>query len=194
MQDRGDVKVGKDKSWKLDTILKIDDRQLKTPKHDEMCLWVSKNIKKVIFPYLLKKYSFWDANLLCECPFLLEWEEPIKNNGFVIGIPDFRYKIIVDEGTERTGHRKILADFIEIKPTIDSLGEVMRQLKLYKSYCLTPEGFVSDVFKFYLGTRAHKYYADFFLVTSMPDFKDVFETQEIQYFILTDEMMNNGKK
>lgn len=42
----------------LDTLLKLDDEQLKTPKHDEMVLWLlnEENIKKTL-PDVFKKYS-----------------------------------------------------------------------------------------------------------------------------------------
>jgi hypothetical protein len=75
----------------------------------------------------------------------VKWESPIKENNFVIGFPDLcvgvgKPQIYLDGvegsnikprwvvGTERENL------FFEVKPTIRSLGEIMRQINFYRAY------------------------------------------------------------
>lgn len=181
VQNKGDVKVGKDKSWKLETILKIDDNQFKTPKHDEMCLWVDKNIRKIINDFYVGDIK----------TVTLRWEEPLKlpRNHYVIGIPDFLFTARINNGD----YANTLCGLIEVKPQINSIGETMRQLKLYKTHIesLDRNWVATNIFKFVCSVP---YYFDCYLITKTNGYNDVFEKQNIHYFILTDEMMNNGKK
>jgi len=118
----------------------------------------------------------------------LQWEIPIKSNNYVIGIPDFLISITLKDTNVGVNtfyfktnncHLRVV---IEVKPKIVSIGETMRQIKLYKSY---------------LPTKAsHGYVYDnrIVLVTGSPDYKDLFERQGIHYFVLTRGMLNNGQR
>jgi len=191
--------MGKDRTGKLDTLLKINDTELKTPKHDELCLWVNNNIEKILYKCLEEKYAkliqyFFGTNDKTKAwtSFQLDWEEPIKGrNGFVIGIPDFKYSIlheeieIYDDGKK---HRiaYLFGGFIEVKPTVKSIGETMRQMKLYRSNYIGSNGIpfrgVSMSFK-HGGQSTEGGNYDFFLVTNTKEFKNIFEKQGIFYII-----------
>lgn len=177
--------MGKDKTWKLDQTLKIDDDQLKTPKHDRMCLWVDNHINEIIQDCLMKRFK---KNIqLIENKTLLLWEEPIKNkNGFVVGIPDFKFCFSVWNGKTYADGNKLyfeVGGIIEVKPKIRSVGETMRQLKLYKSYA---ENITTN-------ESSNTKLRHVMLVTETSGYKDLFEKQGIHFFVLTDEMLNGGK-
>ena len=91
--------------------------------------------------------------------FDLKWEEPIKQGNYVIGFPDFL--LTVFDSKEKQPRYYV----VEIKPTIDSVGTVMRQLKLYTSYL----------------RNFHP-----ILVTTTKKFKKVFNDQGISYYVLKD--------
>lgn len=204
--------MGKDRSGKLDVLLGINDSELKTPKHDKLCIWVDKNIKEILIPII----ENFDWNRSPQYPFDrdnnkylnridLKWEEPIKgHNGFVIGIPDFKYSFIHVE--KRTAINKNneefeekfswkVCGFIEVKPTIKSVGEVMRQIKLYKSQFINSNKSYENLYHnatecfAYSSTETPKIL--FIIVTQTPEFKDIFEKQNINYFVVTDEMLKN---
>jgi len=144
-----------------------------------------KNVKLDYENFKDIKYSFDDV---FNINFL--WETPILNGNYVIGIPDFTILInakpygehIVDS-EKGIFYRNLLFKWntfkiiIEVKPKINSIGETMRQLKLYSTYMLSR-----------VGDRS---YANcIFLVTKNKEHKKVFESQGINYFVLTDEMMD----
>jgi hypothetical protein len=237
--------MGKDKSWKLEKVAGTRDDQLKTPEHDEICLWVGKkeNLIKIldscnINPNRLNTQHFypkgctfldnsyfhdycklnkeWNEECLLrkthitrilsgeiskewkkeisKCPFLnklkeeynnfldeldknyfkiltLEWEEPIKRNSFVIGIPDFSFSLKkYSLGSFQSSEE--FFGFIEVKPKIKSVGETMRQMKIYKSYSRN---------------------SILILVTKTPDYKEVFESQGIKYFVWEDKQKTLDK-
>jgi len=187
------IRLGKDKSWKLENTLKIDDTQLKTPLHDKLCLYVDEYINDIL--NIKKRWpvdgfekelflSEYDRRKLCyfvwqDFPKVeLLWEEPIKNNGFVIGIPDFTFTASVKLMRTIKGEdgRIVVGDkfygIIEVKPKIQSIGETMRQLKIYKSYLNR--------------NREHQIY----LVTLEPKYKKLFEKQGIIYYIVDKTMLS----
>jgi len=235
--------MGKDKSWKLENTLKIDDKQLKTPKHDELCLWVDNHYMDLIRFYFnlpfnisnttdqhsanirescgqnknkfdtycekLETYCIFDglwfekAEQKTKCPYYklilndyndfikksydindlsiidFQWESPIKSNGFVIGIPDFTIKIKLKShkiysnmgffSKDILGGCNLVNIILEVKPKIKSIGETMRQLKIYKSYLYNNNDRYYGT-KNYLG-----------LVTEDNQYKNLFMSQNITY-------------
>lgn len=196
--------MNKDNTKKLDGILGANDKELTTPKHDELCLWVNKHIDIVLFrtglykrmligknvyhvevvddsrdgAYILdgervityaapqKEFEYVSA---CVTRWVnraasfgtgpssfynisIAWEEPIlTRNNFVVGVPDFtiktRQKIVTiqpDIDTDIIGSKgcaNIILNkpdafcfIVEVKPIIHSIGETMRQLKIYKTF------------------------------------------------------------
>lgn len=176
--------MGKDKTWKLDQTLKIDDEQLKTPKHDQLCLWVDNHINEIIQKCLMKRFKKYVQFIEAET--ILLWEEPIKNDkGFVVGIPDFKFCFSVWDGKTYFNDNKNITHYggiIEVKPKIRSVGETMRQLKLYKSY----GNYFFTQYDNNVNLR------DAIIVTGTPEYKDIFEKQKIHYFVVTDEMLKGG--
>lgn len=258
--------MGKERSWKLENTLKIDDGQLKTPIHDKMCMWVNDNYLEIIGNLIvdLPKVSFiWQRSHrirhICESStgyyndkcaklstsssdlddcmfhfkdeddeiffedikgktkcdmyknikvaynkfkekqfgreiykFKLFWEEPLKNNGYVVGIPDFTITVNIENPVIQQ-NKKLFDDtnmfyrdinqywdemkiLIEVKPHIKSLGETMRQLKLYRSYLIKE-------------TQRKKFDNHIILVTLDSKYKKYFEEQNIGYFVLGGECL-----
>jgi hypothetical protein len=138
------------KNTTMDSLIGTYDRDLKTPAHDEYCIWVDKLFHKAIInnKTIIKKLEEKELRgkgflKISREPKLntLNWEEPIRNNGYVVGVPDFTFCLVysydrmsnVDERKISTGEFCIRG-FIEVKPKIRSIGETMRQLQIYKSY------------------------------------------------------------
>ena len=198
--------MGKDRCGKLEVMLGVNDSELKTPEHDEMCLWVDKNWKKIISEKinLIPIDELWKQTRCCKvqytkcefftilgyyerctkndkdckypenddtCPMIKKaretmdeskkllniltiddlydmkflWEVPIKNNGFVIGIPDFtilltQKEVLINDYFFIPKFLPMRRIIIEVKPKIKSIGETMRQIKLYQSYMYQREG------------------------------------------------------
>lgn len=137
-----------EKTWNL------NDGQLTTPKHDEMVLelldptYIKKLLHKYVVggfnPSVLNKDEF-------ESVVKIESEVPIVNgyNRFIIGYWDVVVTIedlfLLPEGiwaykerenmqaTDVDKHPKFRI-FIEVKPTIRSFGETLRQLNTYREY------------------------------------------------------------
>jgi len=165
--------------------IKIDDKELLTPEHDRLCIWVDNNFENIIAKTLglvrLPEYEIVYKKL--------EWESPIKNIGYVIGIPDFKYTFTI-----RTVKEPFLnfCGFIECKPHILSIGDTMRQLKLYKSYYFTPHDRkisqrVESEFKFPKNST-YEQQMDFILITYDKKYKDLFEKQNIKYLVVNPKL------
>jgi hypothetical protein len=144
--------VTKDKTWRLERVANLNDKDLGTGRHDKMCLWFS---EKENYMQVLKDIGHLPRKT--NVKFNLQWEEPIKQGNYVIGFPDFL--LTVNDKKEKQPRYYV----IEIKPKIDSVGKVMRQLKLYKSYL----------------KNFHP-----ILVTTTKKFKKVFNDQGISYYVL----------
>ncbi|RLE07979.1 hypothetical protein DRZ78_02035 [Candidatus Aerophobetes bacterium] len=115
---------------------------------------------------VLKKDEILDAEALYKIEDIsLKMEFPITNNGFIVGIPDFYFywRPFASLWSDSQGYAPILFGYVEVKPTIRSVGEVMRQLQIYRTY--------SDK------------NAVLVLVTKTPDYKEVFESQGFHYFV-----------
>ncbi len=144
----------KTKTKSLDQFWKIDDDQLKTPRHDEMLLWLLKkeNLRNIITSKNpeAEKWDWEHVKIHAE-------EYIVSSSGFRVGAPDIIFVVpryickncnvthknrdncpscesddIVQYPREHQQHYSRY--FIEIKPKIENFGATLRQLKLYISY------------------------------------------------------------
>lgn len=145
--------AGRNQYKTLDQWWKIDDEQLKTPKHDELLIWLLKkeNLKKIITTKDPEAVN-WDwENVKIHAE-----EYIIAENGYRVGAPDIIFSIprhppkkcftnhlnqnistTCDSDSQYNPHehyQHYSRYFIEIKPEINNFGTTLRQLKLYVSY------------------------------------------------------------
>lgn len=140
----------------------FQDDDLKTPKHDEMMLWLDACLVDVVGAILTP----WDdgrerarekgcpAEILSERPVpMLEgrtWEYPIADqkyggSKYIIGFVDMRARYAAPHLSQWTSdnewHWSNPSDYLyfEVKTTIPSLGELIRQIRMYQEYIATRE-------------------------------------------------------
>ena len=109
----------------------LDDKQLKTPKHDAMVLWLMDkdnysqclNIDNVI-KIGENKYSLTDTKVLSEVPIM-------SSPTFIAGYADLK---ITGRYHDRYGDLLKSHHVIEVKPKIESFGAVLRQINSYKKF------------------------------------------------------------
>lgn len=99
----------KDRYTTQEKLWKLDDEQLATPKHDEM------TISLLNLEYISKLLNDEISEVFSEVPIS-------SGNHFIVGYWD-----IVARGNCHYYN-------IEVKPTINSFGKVLRQLKTYRFY------------------------------------------------------------
>jgi len=125
-------------------LWKIDDNQLSTPEHDELVFkllnkdYVKNVLLKGLLPEVPESEKDWKI-------VLIESEYPIKSGNYIIGYWDI---VIVCESKE--GYFRHVFG-VECKPSIQSFGQVLRQLNTYSSY-RTPYVEFKSVFKIILFT------------------------------------------
>jgi hypothetical protein len=114
----------KDRYSTTEKLWNLDDKQLTTPKHDELVLML-----------LNKEYCFRKFDVLKEIPpgrnINIYSEVPIthpRQPNFIIGYWDVVISL------EYSGE----VCFIECKPSIDSFGATLRQLNTYREYLYPP--------------------------------------------------------
>ena len=109
-------------SWR--NKLKWGDESLKTPEHDALMIWLDENcvsIAKKLFPEL-------DENGYGR-PL---WEEPLTTKtGSILCFIDL---FLSAKETKRKDYQKSYDLLFEVKPKIESIGELLRQLKSYEHY------------------------------------------------------------
>ena len=109
----------------------LDDKQLKTPKHDAMVLWLmdKDNYSQYLsFDNVIKPgetYSLKDISVLSEVPIM-------SSPTFIAGYVDL--KITGKYVSEIGGYRYFINHVIEVKPKIESFGAVLRQVNSYKKF------------------------------------------------------------
>ena len=153
----------KDRYTTTEKMWKLDDDTLKTPKHDEMILWL---LNDVNIKYLFPEYIDLDIQILSEDPLTAE-------NGFLVGYLD----IVVKYTPERTDIPEVYK-YIEVKPNISSFGSTLRQLKTYNHY-LGSRITHSD--------RGWNVPVDMYLFTTDLRFKEAFESQGIKVLTYPDQ-------
>ncbi|MEI2722592.1 MAG: hypothetical protein V9H26_03305 [Verrucomicrobiota bacterium] len=94
------------------------DEELKTPAHDALMAWIYEYMPEI----LAEVYNLSEAPRI----WTKRWEYPLKSeHGFILGAAD----MFVQASTTA----RDLAVFIEAKPKIRSLGELIRQINFYKA-------------------------------------------------------------
>ena len=110
----------------------LDDKQLKTPKHDAMVLWLMDkdnysqyfNFKNVIMAGRME-YSLAQTKVLSEVPIM-------SSPTFIAGYADLK---ITEIYVCKLNHDYIhINHVIEVKPKIESFGAVLRQVNSYKRF------------------------------------------------------------
>jgi hypothetical protein len=102
----------------LQTRFGFVDEDLKTPAHDALMFWIDENISEILA----------EIFNLTEAPKIVvkRWEFVLKDKrGIIIGSADMYVHAI--------SAQKDLAVFIEAKPKIRALGELIRQINIYKA-------------------------------------------------------------
>ncbi len=161
------------KTQTLQQRVGFQDKDLTTPKHDEILSWLDSDLLNVLkligitniikrrqqkaIEHFIKSKN--NSDIVRTEPILPDeydiskikikkiWEYPIQDKSYVIGFVDFRaiIKFPVTSSFESiTGGREwgsfdeeIIFNF-EIKSAIPSLGELFRQIQLYKVYDKNP--------------------------------------------------------
>jgi hypothetical protein len=113
----------------------FDDPELKTPAHDALMLWIDEYICEILVEVLE----------LTEAPEIVkkEWELIIKNKrGFTVGVADLYVRIRVSKPLKLTKSVVLTKEesviFVEAKPKIPSLGELIRQIHFSETGHLAP--------------------------------------------------------
>lgn len=94
------------------------DEELKTPAHDALMIWIDACVPEILA----------EVFNLSEAPrvWVKRWEYPLKNkHDYIFGAADM---LVHASTTDRD-----MAVFIEAKPKIRSLGELIRQINFYKA-------------------------------------------------------------
>lgn len=112
----------------------LDDKQLKTPKHDAMVLWLMDNLypyHSKIFNEIINERDVCDVQISSEVP-IMSSNTFIAGYGDIVVIPVVRYIDDDYDPPRKIIHKeKPLSVLIEVKPYIDSFGAVLRQLRTY---------------------------------------------------------------
>ena len=176
----------KPKATTLQERMGFNDPDIKSPIHDEMVIWLMKNSASVA-SYILGKARFSSDSLDSRCVSMaesmdqtiydpapiVETEKPVMSREFIIGFIDLcltsRFGCVrIDEKTGeiywKFGYRGPRVN-IEVKPKIESFGETMRQINMYREYDRDA--------KYAIFTPDHR-------------FKEAFESQGIKVFKSTD--------
>jgi hypothetical protein len=135
----------------VEKLWKLDDETLKTPRHDEMVIWLlDKNNVKHLLAEKLKDCDINELDIQSEVPIMTDRK-------FLVGYWD----IVVKANKHPF--------YIEVKPQIDSFGATLRQIKTYQEYELMDHAYLPN----------REVYEHTYLFTDDLRFKDAFESQGI---------------
>ena len=124
----------------------LDDKQLKTPKHDAMVLWLMDEenyLNYFDFPKELKNVYLVDN---CGCAWygnisfdkiILKSELPIMSSKtFIAGYADLAFvgSYLVNDQETVKHYSYSIYHIVEVKPKIESFGAVLRQINSYKQF------------------------------------------------------------
>ena len=123
----------------------LDDKQLKTPKHDAMILWLMDEenyLNYFDFPKELKNVYLVDNRGLDWCgnisfdKIILKSELPIMSSKtFIAGYADLAFVgSYLINAQEAVKPYYSIYHIVEVKPYIDSFGAVLRQINSYKQF------------------------------------------------------------
>lgn len=121
----------------------FDDPELTTPKHDAIMFWLDENIECVIADVvneLSVTHEYFKDSIIDQIEIEKKvWEHPIQSlsrgGNYLIGFVDLyvHISIVCRDGSARGTRRFTLNIYFEVKPKIQSLGEVIRQIRKYES-------------------------------------------------------------
>ena len=157
---------------KLNGLQALEDKQLTTPKHDELMFYLAKkeNDEYLNLRQLLLKTNLIALELIYKFRIKrMEFEKPLIGERGLIGVIDCAVEIEFIGENELTSFSLL----IEIKPKIESVGEVLRQLNIYKQY--------RNIFFCNRGTY---YNSRIVLFTPTEQYREFFESQDIIYLSL----------
>jgi len=112
-------------SWR--DKLKWGDESLKTPEHDALVLWLRDNLSSVIDSLKISPEYKMDTPII---------EYPITNkHSSILCFIDLKVLIeYMEKVRENFSYKNQLGLLFEVKPKIESFGEILRQLHSYKIY------------------------------------------------------------
>lgn len=137
----------------------FQDKELTTPAHDQIMIWLNENIAEVVASLTPNEWSEKDiewAHRYSEDPQIpvypgtplkvqnVKWEYPIVSRNehtqqaYTIGFIDMAVKVVrptldLNRGQICAG-QSLHNLFFEVKPSIPSLGELIRQIQMYRTY------------------------------------------------------------
>mgnify|MGYP006921367757 CR=1 FL=1 len=143
----------------------FQDKELTTPKHDEIMLWLDGWLDMNIGAVVGETCTQWDYVLVvplygantrrslnefssAELPEFPKpkinkkiWECPVTDRNYTIGFIDMKVSYWIpgelyfypEEKRFQAGVKEI-SSYFEVKPSIPSLGEVIRQIRMYQTY------------------------------------------------------------
>lgn len=112
----------------------FEDEDLRQPQHDEMLLWLDANmtdiLNRLIYPDLTDEQI--ESYLKNPAEIKKNWQQPIKEpTGEIVGFVDM---IVSYERTDESGDTISKVFFFDIRTTIPSLGQLIRDINIYKLY------------------------------------------------------------
>lgn len=108
------------------------DSDLTTPLHDKIMFWLVENIEQVINEIIIKDFTkFKIDSIKAEFP-IVNYSGYTRDNKSVIGFLDLFVRIKTEKTEDFPAQTRNIA--IEIKSSIPSVGETIRQLNFYKSF------------------------------------------------------------
>ena len=106
------------------------DEDKKTPAHDKIQMWTYQNAKTIIEDLFAK--GEWTFQILSN-----EWEYEVfahsYNSKYIVGFVDVAVKFEKDNDKREWDDERPRV-FFEVKTKIPSIGELIRQLKVYKTH------------------------------------------------------------
>lgn len=112
----------------------FEDEDLRQPQHDEMLLWLDANmtgiLNQLIYPDLTDEQI--ESYLENPAEIKKNWQQPIKGpTGEIAGFVDI---IVSYERTDESGDTISKVFFFDVRTTIPSVGQLIREINTYKLY------------------------------------------------------------
>ncbi|MGV1049169.1 MAG: hypothetical protein ACOYD4_11675 [Solirubrobacterales bacterium] len=156
MAQKGDVMESK-KATTMSQRFGFMDSELKTPRHDELMVWLDANIKAILRPRVIEPKPYYSDGVATwgERLFQVVWEKPVMSNQYMVGFADMyvmaghraEKPVVCAYGNsdraqfqigdlvwarDRSGRAALY--WFEVKPSIPSAGEAIRQIRMYQQY------------------------------------------------------------
>lgn len=134
----------------------FSDEDLRRPQHDEMLLWLDASmaaiLNRLIYPDLTEEQV--ESYLKNPAEIKKNWQQPIKApTGEIVGFVDM---IVSYERADESGDTINKVFFFDVRTTIPSLGQLIREINTYKLYL----GFEQSWLYTYLVVGADDRYAN----------------------------------